>query len=362
MTEFRCNNCHTPYPVQGVPYRCPVCTGLFDIQRLEFDPGLVDASRPGLWRYRHTFKLPPEAPIVNLGEGITPLEWRKIGGENVAFKLEYNNPSGSFKDRGSAVLISFLLSRGVRSVVEDSSGNAGASLAAYAAGFGLHARIYVPESASGPKLRQIESYDAQLVSIPGPRSQASLAVLQAAEHGETYASHAYLPFGLPGYATIAYELYDQIGQAPGAVICPAGQGNLLLGIGRGFQALLDSGLIKKLPVLVGVQTLACAPLWAVFRYGAQGLSWVSEGETLAEGVRVRTPLRGDALLQLIAQSGGLLHAVDEQAIRPGRDQLKQKGFYVEFTSAIVWDTLMHQLGNLPQPVVVVLTGAGFKSP
>jgi threonine synthase len=259
------------------------------------------------------------------------------------------------------VLVSFLLERDVEAVVEDSSGNAGASLAAYAARAGIKARIFIPDSTSGPKRQQIEAYGAEVVRILGPRSKTSEAVMRAAAQGEVYASHAYMPFGLAGYATIAYELFEQLGQAPGAVVAPAGQGNLLLAIGRGLAMLQRQGRIESLPVLVGVQALACAPLWAVHRYGAAGLGWVAEGETLAEGVRVRHPVRGDALIQLVEQSGGSFIAIEEQAILPGRDALARMGLYVEPTSAIVWSALEQAVNQLPDPVVVILSGSGLKS-
>jgi len=314
-----------------------------------------------MWRYRHTFGLKDDAQAITLGEGDTPLVWREVFGRQVAFKLEYLNPTGSFKDRGSALLVSFLKSMEVKAAVEDSSGNAGASFAAYAARAGIQARIFVPDYASGPKKAQIEAYGAQLQRILGPRSKTSEAVLRAAESGDVYASHAYMPHGLPGYATAAYEIYEQAGQAPGTVIVPAGQGNFLLAIGRGFQGLKNAGLIERLPRLVGVQALACAPLWAVFKYGSAGLGWVTEGETLAEGVRIRNPVRGDALLRMMLENDGIFVSVEEDAILAGRDELASLGFYVEPTSAIVWSALTQMVGETPDPVVVVLTGAGYKT-
>jgi threonine synthase len=362
MTEIRCTNCRRPYPEQGVPHRCPVCTGLYDDAELPaYDPDKVDPALPGIWRYRHTFGLPEQAPQVTIGEGDTPLVWREAFGQRMAFKLEFLNPTGSYKDRGAAVLCSFLRERGVDAAVEDSSGNAGASFAAYATVAGIQARVFVPDAASGPKRGQIERYGAQVVRILGPRSNAAQAAERAVEKGAVYASHAYLPQVLAGYATLAYELYVQMDQAPGAVILPAGQGNLLLAVARGFLALKAAGLIERIPKIVGVQALACAPLWALFRYGAAGLGWVAEGETLAEGVRVRFPLRGDAVMQMLAEQDGLLVAVDEPAILPGRDQLARLGFYVEPTSAIVWNALEQIAADLPGPVAVVLTGSGLKA-
>jgi threonine synthase len=218
----------------------------------------------------------------------------------------------------------------------------------------------VPDSASGPKRAQIERYGAEVVRIMGPRSNAAQAAVRAVEQGAVYASHAHLPQVLPGYATLAYELYEQLGAGPGSVVMPAGQGNFLLGAARGFTVLKSAGLIERLPQMVGVQALACAPLWALFRYGAAGLGWVAEGETLAEGVRVRFPMRGDAVMQMVAEQNGLLLAVDEVDILPGRDQLARLGFYVEPTSALVWNAIQQVAAELPDPVVVVLTGSGLK--
>ncbi len=322
---------------------------------------MVESNLPGIWRYRQTFGLLDDSPVISLGEGNTPLVECQAFGYRVNFKLEFVNPSGSYKDRGSAVLTSLLKQRGIGEIVEDSSGNAGASIAAYAARAGIQAKIYVPDYASGPKLRQIEAYGAQVERVLGPRSNAAEAVRLSACQGAVYASHAYLPHGLAGYATIAFELFNQLGSAPGTIVAPVGQGSLLLGIWRGFEALQRGGMIHKLPVLVGVQACACAPLWAVFTYGPAGLGWVAEGSTVAEGVRVRYPVRGDALLEAVRSSGGFFLAVEEDEIHSGRDSLARLGLYVEPTSAIVWIALGQALARVPGPVIAILTGSGLKS-
>jgi threonine synthase len=361
MDSIRCTSCGRAYPEHGAPFRCPKCGGLFDYTQFpNFDVKLIDAAQPGIWRYRHALGLPPEAPVVSLGEGRTPLLWAEAHQRQVAFKLEFLNPSGSFKDRGSAALVSFLASRRVKAAVEDSSGNAGASFAAYAARAGIQARVFVPETAAGPKRSQIAAYGAEVFPVAGPRSNAAQAVIQAADKGTAYASHAYLPFNLPGYATLAYEIYEQLGQAPGTLLTPVGQGGLLLGASRGFSALKKAGLIRNLPCLVGVQARACAPLWALSKYGPEGLAWVTEAATLAEGVRVRYPLRGDAVLKAVEDSGGQFLVVDEPEILPGRDQLARRGFYVEPTSALVWSALGQVLDEMPEPMVALLTGSGLK--
>jgi threonine synthase len=361
-----CTNCAKPYPEQGAPYCCPNCGGVFDYTAgLLYDPSSVERGKPGIWRYAHSFNLAHGAAEVSLGEGNTPLVWTEAFGRQIALKCEHQNPSGSFKDRGSAVLAAFLQQRGATQIVEDSSGNAGASIAAYAARAGMHARIYIPDSASGPKRTQIEAYGAEVVRVMGPRSNASRALQRALEGqaaAPAYASHAYLPFNLAGYATAAYELYEQLGEAPGCILVPAGQGGLLLGMGRGFEALMTAGIISRMPMMVGVQARACAPLWAIFEYGRDGLNWTAEAPTLAEGIRVLQPVRGDAVLSLLDRFQGRLVAVDEDEILPGRDALARRGFYVEPTSAVVWGAIHQLLEVAPEPIVAVLTGAGLKSP
>ena len=357
-----CLNCKRLYPASGTPYKCPVCGGLFGLAGpLEFDPALLETSQPGIWRYRHTFGLAAGAAPLSLGEGGTPLTWVRAFKRKLAFKQEYANPTGSFKDRGTAVLLAFLRSRGVSAAVEDSSGNAGASFAAYAAQAGMRAEVYVPAAASGPKRRQIETYGALLHPIPGTRSDVTLAALKAVDAGMAYASHAYLPFNLPGYATAAYEIYEQLGKAPSAVLTPAGQGGLFLGLWHGFAALKRAGLIKEVPTLVGVQARACAPLWVMANVGFSGMGFVTEGPTLAEGVRVRFPLRAGDVRQVIDGGQGQFVAVDETDILRGRDELAHRGLYVELTSAIVWSALEQVHRKFPDPIVVMLTGAGFKS-
>ena len=256
MIEIQCTNCQRPYPDKETPFRCLNCGGVFDFDgQLEIDPRKIDENLPGIWRYSHYFGLHADSPTVYLGEGDTPLIWGKYAGRDVGYKLEYLNPTGSFKDRGAAILISLLKERGVRSAIEDSSGNAGASFAAYAACAGIKARVYVPDYTSAPKRKQVEAYGAEVIRVPGARTATSEAVLSAVEQGDVYASHAYLPHGILGFATIAFEIVSQLGGTPGTVIAPTGQGSLLLGLGRGFNALFHAGVIDKLPKLIGVQAL-----------------------------------------------------------------------------------------------------------
>ena len=361
MAQIHCTNCYTPYPQIGTPYKCDNCGGIFDYKEFPEYSHNIDIMQPGIWRFRQSLGLDTRTEIVSLGEGMTPLVWATAFDHQVLFKSEFQNPTGSYKDRGAAVLLSFLLSRGVKEAIEDSSGNAGAAFAAFAARAEIKASVYIPDSTSGPKRKQIESYGAKLIRIWGSRSIVAEKTRAAADSGIPYASHAYLPHVLAGYATIAYEIFAQLGKMPGTIVAPVGQGNLLLAIGRGFAQIQQTNAELKRPVLVGVQAQACAPIWAVFSYGPAGLGWVSEAPTVAEGVRVRHPIRGDAVLREVEATGGTFLAINEQAILRGRDELSRRGFYVEPTSALIWEALGQVVGKYPEPVVAILTGSGLKS-
>jgi threonine synthase len=186
--------------------------------------------------------------------------------------------------------------------------------------------------------------------------------MKAAKEGQVYASHAYLPFNLPGYASTSYEIFEQLGnQMPGVVVLPVGQGGMLLGMARGFDSLrVATGLKKGKPMIIGVQASACAPLWAKFSKGNAPAGLIADDPTVAEGVRVSNPVRAEAVLHSVSASNGMIHAVAEEEIIPCCNALARLGFYVEPTSAIVLSALENTVRNLPDPVVVILTGSGLK--
>jgi threonine synthase len=282
-------------------------------------------------------------------------------------KLESLNPTGSFKDRGAALLVAALHGAGVRDVVEDSSGNAGAALSAYAARAGLQATVYVPAHASSVKQAQIAVYGADVVSVPGSRSDTADAVLKAVEEGAVYATHARSPLYAHGMKTVAFELWEQCGWcAPSTIVVPVGHGGLLLGLDMGFGELLAAGLIERLPRLVGVQAEACAPLVRAWEQGETRVEPIDERETVAGGVRIVDPPWGMQVLAAVRRSGGGMIAVADDQILAVQSALAERGFYVELTSALPAAALESwtddEAADAASPLVVVLTGSGFKSP
>jgi len=359
MSVVACTACGTPYPEHRNPFLCD-CGGTYDY--FEFPQYLPDKGNlKGVWAYSQSLLDSPHSPVVSLGEGETPLIQVKTNGRSIWLKMESLNPTGSYKDRGSTTLVSHLKSRGVEYAIEDSSGNAGASFAAYCARGSIQCKVYVPESASGPKRAQIEMFGAELVRVPGPRSEAARAVLEEARSGAVYGSHAYLPFGLPGIATIAYELVEQLGEVPPAVAAPVGHGGLLYGMMRGFEAMELAGLIKKQPYYVGIQADACAPITRGFENGSLSPQAVNPKETIAEGVKVAAPVRGAAILNRMQNGKGKMVLVSDLKLRKAHEELAHLGFYCEPTSALVWAGIELIKDSNFSTMVAVITGSGYKS-
>jgi threonine synthase len=283
----------------------------------------------------------------------------------VLLKLEYVSPTGSFKDRGAAVMVNVLADQGARSVADDSSGNAGAALAAYAARLGLQADVFTPAHASEAKRDQIAVYGARVHAIPGPRVNAKQAAIEAIGDDLTYASHAYHPAFLLGQQTTAWEVWEQLGhQAPDWVLVPVGQGVHLLGLWLGFRRLRAAGLIEHLPRLAAVQPTLLAPICQAHARGAETVSAAQPRDvSLAEGLAIAAPVRGVRVLQAIRESAGVCITVDEEAIRSAQRELAHSGFYVEPTSATAIAALRSEaVAAIDRDAVVIvpLTGSGLK--
>ena len=361
--KLRCLRCQREWPLDPTRWRCS-CGGVLEILGgPSFDAAQLDADAYTLWRYRDALPLPDGTVPVSLGEGWTPLVDALWSGRPVRFKSESLNPTGSFKDRGAALLVTALKAADVDSVVEDSSGNAGAALSAYAARAGLAATVFVPAHASPVKQAQIAVYGADIVAVPGTRTDTARAVLEAVAEGAVYATHAYSPFYPHGMKTVAFELWEQSGgSAPRDVVVPLGHGGLLLGLHLGFAELLSAGVIEHQPRLFGVQAEACAPLALAWQKGASEVAPVEEEKTVAGGVRIAAPPWGPQVLAAVRESGGAIVALSDEEILSAQENLARKGFYVEPTSALPVAALDHLDERLGDSPVVILTGSGFKSP
>lgn len=323
----------------------------------------IDTSERSLWRYRHA--LPVDAgQRISLGEGFTPLVEREWSGHPVHFKLEWFNPTSSFKDRGVSVMISHLRANGARHVLEDSSGNGGSAVAAYAAAAGLRAKIIVPATTSEAKVLQARAFGAEIEKVAGTRDEvAAEAARQSALI--PYASHNWHPMFLQGTKTLAYELWEMLGfRAPDNVVLVAGAGSMILGCDLAFTELLAARQIEHRPRLLVGQP----EHWATIVDTLNGAQPGARGErrpTIAEGASIAAPIRLHETVEAIIRSNGAGYAVPEPEIETATRSLVSRGLYAEPTSAVAAAALEHFIADgtirRGQTTAVVLTGSGLKS-
>ncbi len=305
--------------------------------------------------------LPPrETPLIAL-----PTLGAELGVRRLSAKLEFESPTGSFKDRGSSVMLAVAAESGVTELVEDSSGNAGASVAAYAARVGVRAHVFAPASAPAAKLKQIAMYGASVHAVDGTRDETAQAAVDFhRERGIVYASHALSPYFLEGTKTFAYEVFRQTGgELPGHVVFPVGNGSLLLGAHKGFGELRDAGLVADVPRLHCVQTAAVRPIAAAFA----GEAWSASdaGKTVAGGIAVASPARLRQIVDAVTATGGAAVTVDEASIAPWQRRLaSREGVFGEPTSAAAFAGLARLVADgtigIGDSVLVPVTGAGAK--
>ena len=345
-------------------FRCDYCGKPFDIQVLpDFDKKRIHRNDYSLWRYREFFPYTEETDTITLGEGCTPLVRFS---SKVHFKLESLNPTGSFKDRGSAALISAVQKR-IRSkrgfISEDSSGNAGASIAAYAARAGLKAKIYVPETVSGPKFNQIQLYGAEVAKIPGSRNNVAEEA-QKHEPGKFYVGHILHPLFRDGIRSLAYEITEQLDwKVPDSIYLPVSAGTLLLGAIAGFKHLFDSDVIESMPRIVACQTSQVSPLYHRFK----NLDYAPPEKitSVADALVSIDPPLLDLMIKKLKGAKGDAVVVEEEEIVKAFKYLAGKGFFVEPSSAVAYagyaKQIMNREASKSDSTVIVLTGTGLKT-
>lgn len=353
------------YPIETPRWRSDTGRPLMITDLPGIRRGDIETGVRSLWRYARA--LPIEIPDpITMGEGLTPLVKRTWNGLDVHFKLEWFNPTGSFKDRGASVMLSALRQQGIRRLLEDSSGNGGAAIAGYAAAGGISAKILVPATTQPGKTVQMRAYGAEVELIPGSRQATADEAVRQAE-SIFYASHNWQAFFLQGTKTLAYELWEDLGfRAPDSVIIPTGAGSNVLGLDIGFSELLRAGAIDRLPRLYAAQPANCSPVAACVAAGARELIPFTPEPTIAEGTAIAKPTRLHEVLDAIARSNGSALAVTETEIVAAFHTLAQRhGLYAEPTCAVAAAALtkLAASGTIKpgETTVVLLTGSGLKA-
>lgn len=354
MVRWRCGYCGFEFDAYLQYYwRCPVCGRPLGL--VYSVTGEVTGSRNVWERYRGFLPFVPER---YRGEGLTPLVVERNDLHTLLFKLEYLNPSGSFKDRGSALALYYGFRMGFRKSVDDSSGNAGISVTLYSKLYGLEPFIVMPRQAPEGKKRVVRQLGGVVVEAEGRDGAAKAVHNYINEPGVYYAAHLWSPLYIVGYSTLSYEVYEDFG-APDYIIVPVGSGGLLLGVVNGFEKLKERGLIEKVPQVIGVQGYSVQPVYTAM-YGR-----VAEGEssTLADGIMVTSPPRLDEVVKAIKNTGGGVVLVSNSEIAKAYETLWKWGFMVEPTSATVYAAYEKIFRNMKEgsKILLILTGSGLKT-
>ena len=398
MTAFlgyRCHRCGRDYPPADVFYTCPDDGANLDVRldleriRATTSPQAIAASRePSIWRYL------PLLPVGTPGHVGTPLwavGWTPLftprrlaatlGLTQLWMKDDGRNPTASFKDRASAVVVARAQEIGAGTVVTASTGNAGAALAGMAAAAGQPAVILAPRTAPPAKVAQLLIFGATVLLVEGTYDQAfDLTIEAAAALGWYCRNTGYNPFTAEGKKTAAFEMCEQLGVAarakdrsgpsplpwipPDVVFVSVGDGNIISGLHKGFRDLLELEWIPRMPRLVGIQAEGSAAVYQAFTAGASEISPV-RAETIADSISVDLPRDGLRALRAVRESGGTLLTVDDRAILNAIAELgRVEGVFAEPAAATAYAGLVEavhrRLVDPEERVVVMLTGSGLK--
>ena len=315
--------------------------------------------------YKDLLPVTAATPMITLGEGDTPLVkssrlGRELGCEQLYFKLEGCNPTGSFKDRGMVVAIAKALEEGSRAVMCASTGNTSASAAAFGAHCDLPALVIIPkgEVAMG-KLAQAMAYGARIIMVNGNFDTAFNLVREFTTKHEVTLVNSINPYRLEGQKTGAFEIVDALGDAPDYLFIPVGNAGNITAYWRGFQEYLQLGRSRSLPRMMGFQAEGAAPI-------VKGAP-VANPQTIASAIRIGNPASWQGALDARDDSGGTIDAVsDDEILEAYRILASHEGIFCEPASAASFAGLvkLHRQGLdlRDRRVVCVFTGTGLKDP
>jgi threonine synthase len=386
FSGYRCSLCGREFAPGEVTYTCPddggnldVLLDYKDLKRSLSPEKIFSSGEHSLWRYL------PLLPVGDPGCDETPLHAAgytpvfrppalsdELGWRSIWVKDESRNPTASFKDRASALVVARAMQIGAEVVVTASTGNAGAALAGMAAAAGQQAVIFAPQSAPPAKIAQLLIYNARVILVDGTYDQAFDLTIQAAnEFGWYCRNTGYNPFTAEGKKTAAFEIWEWWSfqpesknlDAPLSVFVSVGDGNIISGIHKGFKDLLALGWIERMPKLYGVQAEGSAAIANAFHDGGEKIIPVS-ANTLADSISVDLPRDGVRAVRAARQSGGGYILVNDYEILDAIAQLGKTGIFAEPAGATAYAGLVKAVRSgmvaAQDPVLVINTGSGLK--
>jgi len=375
----RCLRCSKDFLPSSLAWTCTDCGGNLEVLydygsiRKEFSrEALAGSADRTLWRYRPLLPVGDGARLPELEVGGTPLYrastlGRRFGSRQLYLKDEGRNPTGSLKDRASAMAVVHAGTTGRSVLACASTGNAASALAGLCASAGLQSVIFVPEATPSGKLAQILAFGAYLIRVKGIYDDAFDLCAQACERFGWYNRNTGTnPYLTEGKKTVAFEIAEQLGwRAPDWVFVPVGDGNIIGSVGKGFQELSTLGWIEKLPRLVAVQAEGSSAIASALLEG--GPLRATTGRTLADGIAVGMPRDPDRAIRAIRSSNGAAVKVTDFALLDAQELLaRSTGVFVEPAAAASLAGLLRlsERGRIAEneTVVLLLTGTGLKSP
>jgi threonine synthase len=383
ISYFECSDCGRKFQPNQVTYTCPVCSGNLDSHfSWEESPSEVDqysileSRESSLWRYAPLLAVPDPgfqaSPLHRVG--FTPVYQpenlrQKLGLKSLYIKDESPNPSASFKDRASAIVISRAIEAGIDTTIAASTGNAGAAMACMAASVGKRAIILAPKSAPPAKIAQLLTFGAEVILVDGSYDDAfDLSIEASNEFGWYNRNTGYNPYTVEGKKTAGLEIWEQVlrflpDEQDFNVFIPVGDGNILSGVAKGFHDLLALGWIEKLPRIIGVQAEGSAAISNAFFAKSDKIEAV-HAQTLADSISVDLPRDGLRALKRVRQSDGFYLTVSDQEILKAIPQLGSVGLFVEPAAATAYAGLVKAIENgqidPATPALVLSTGSGLK--
>ena len=374
--KLQCFECQRVFPAEEAGFRCKTCGGLLEVR---FD--LAGRREPAwngrqlsVWKYRELLPIEKQESIVSLAEGGTGLHHckrlgRKLGLKKLFVKNEGENPTGSFKDRGMTVAISKARELGKKKVLCASTGNTAASLAAYSARAGMECIVLMPKGkVAGGKMLQIIMHGAKLIQIKGDFDQAlEIAMKLSERRREFYLMNSINPFRLEGQKTLAFEILDQLGRVPEAVILPVGNGGNISAAWKGFSEFQQLKIVKSRPRMIGIQAEKAAPIARAVKSGRDKIRTEHNPQTIATAIRIGSPVNWPKVLSAIRDSRGTAETVtDRQILEAQKELATLEGIFVEPASAasIAGVKKLSEEGRVDrsETVVCVTTGHGLKDP
>lgn len=370
---LRCRNCGETADLDASLGPCAVCGGArevaYDEQRLAFDPAVFAKRGESLWQFAALLPVGAAGAAISLGEGNTPLRRGQATGiPGLWLKNETTNPTWAHKDRFHAVSTGMAVALGYQRVVSSSTGNHGASMAAYASRAGLSGMVLCPPQVSPLLVSLIGLFGSQVVITDWDARDAMGRYLVGARGWfpatglDPDFAFAPNPFGLEGHKTIAYEIARDLGKAPDSVLIPAAGGDTLYGVWKGFQELIALGVIDTAPRIHGCQPAGADVLGETLRTGTATSVVLARPESIATSVRERTI--GMHAVAAVTASGGEALTADDDAIVTAMIDLGREGYCVEPASALPIACLRTALASgvidRDEMVVCVMTAAGIK--